>query len=100
MLRSMSHFELQHWLILQAMDPAGESRADLRHAIGTAAFVNTQLTSKKDAKSPKDYLASEWLRKSWEKSAVRRGVKKAFDRKTFWKSFKGALGRGTVPTDD
>jgi len=88
MLESMSHFELNYWLLLQLMDPAGEQRADLRHAIGTAAFVNTQVTNKKDAKEPKDFLASEWLRKAWEKSAVKRGVRKAFDGKTFWKKFR------------
>jgi hypothetical protein len=88
MLDRMSYFELNHWLLLQVMDPAGEQRADLRQAIGTAAFVNTQVTNKKDSKEPKDYMASEWLKKAWHKSAVNRGVRKAFDGKSFWQRFR------------
>ena len=33
MMQRLSNEELQYWLILQAIDPIGETRADLRAAI-------------------------------------------------------------------
>lgn len=79
MLRRLSHEELTYWLILQAVDPVGEERADLRASISTAALHNTQVTRKKDAKKPKDFHAGEFLRKQHRKSMDERGLKQAWD---------------------
>lgn len=85
MLQSMSHYELVHWIALEAIDPGGEGRADLRAAIGTLAFVNTQITGKKKPKL-QDFMASEWIRKGYEKSAAQRGAAPAWNAKKWWSS--------------
>jgi len=92
-LQNVSNDELMHWFVLQSVDPSGEARADLRDAITASAFVNTQVTKKKDLTKPKDFLAGELLRKQHRKSAAQRGIITDWDARKFWQNFKAKIGK-------
>ena len=56
MLRTTSNTELMYWMALQAIDPIGEERADLRSGIIAAQIHNSNCTKKKDLKQPTDFM--------------------------------------------
>jgi len=94
MLENMSNYELNYWLVLQAIDPVGEQRADLREAIGISAIVNTQVTKKKHLTKPSDFLTGELLRKQHDKRLIERGLKPAWNAKDWWAKLTGKVKKG------
>lgn len=57
LLNSMSSAEFSEWMAYYQIEPFGEEVADLRHAIGTAAIVNTTIAAAggKQRKKPEDF---------------------------------------------
>lgn len=93
MLQRVSQCELMYWLMLQSIDPAGEGRSDLRHAISTSALVNMQIQKRRDKTKPKDFMAGVLLRKQHKRDAARRGLVPEWDGKAFWRNLMNVVKR-------
>jgi hypothetical protein len=56
LLQRMSHTEFCYWAALHGISPMGDVRADLRAGIIAAKVHNANISKKKDALNPTDFM--------------------------------------------
>jgi len=56
MMQRMSHSEFCYWIAKHNIEPIGDSRADLRAGIIAAQVNNSNITKKKDIRTPISYM--------------------------------------------
>lgn len=61
LVESMTYWEWLHWMAREAITPGGETRQDMRMALLTSEFVNTQIPSKRDKTTPERYMIGRKL---------------------------------------
>ena len=88
----MTHAELLYHLVLDSLDPTGDEREDLRVAMQTSNLVNIQISGKKKTK-PGDFLLGAMFKKNRDKTAQNMGLKKKFDRVSFFTNLKKAISK-------
>jgi hypothetical protein len=55
-MQTMTHSEFVYWVAKHGIEPIGDSRADLRAGIVAAQIHNSNITKRKDAKTPVDFM--------------------------------------------
>lgn len=84
MMQRMSHTEFAYWCAFHGIAPIGETRADLRAGIVAATIHNANITKKKDAKNPLDFMPfhKEPKEKEFDKAAFFKNLNRFAVRKS------------------